>query len=191
MFESVFVCCEWCFVKTLFRGPPLSRMLQVLSRRALVSSVLVSVTTATDLERRTRARIKLPPLEQGFTRLYLCRHGETNFNVESRVQGSTDNPLNPTGLRQAAALGEFLQNEPIDVVASSNLIRARSTADAVASWHPKARRSQDVRLAEMCFGSFEGRTIEDVKSEYDAFVREWKDGNNDKVLPGPGGESPK
>lgn len=70
---------------------------------------------------------------QGWVRLYLCRHGETDWNLQSRIQGLTDRPLNARGLQQASALGEFLSGVPLSVVGSSTLQRARQTADAIAA----------------------------------------------------------
>ena len=97
--------------------------------------------------------LSLPPLRDGDRRLYLVRHGETEWNVEHKIQGRTDNPLNSVGRAQANALAEFLSREPIDIVASSNLQRAAATANAVATKHPDARRVVDGRFAEMSFGS--------------------------------------
>ena len=53
---------------------------------------------------------------------------------------------------QAKALASALAHEPIDHIASSNLARASMTADAVATRHPRARRTVDPSFAEMCFG---------------------------------------
>ena len=64
--------------------------------------------------------------------LLLARHGETDWNVAGRWQGHTDVPLNATGRAQALALAERLRNEGIAAVATSDLSRARHTAEIVA-----------------------------------------------------------
>ena len=64
--------------------------------------------------------------------LFLFRHGETDWNREGRLQGHTDTPLNATGLAQAQALAESLRPHRLDAVVSSDLARARTTAQIVA-----------------------------------------------------------
>ena len=75
------------------------------------------------------------------TRILAIRHGETAWNVDNRIQGQLDVPLNDTGRWQAERLGEALADEDIAVVYSSDLARARQTAEAVAAaWRAPARR---------------------------------------------------
>lgn len=79
----------------------------------------------------------LPPLAAGYSRLYLCRHGETDCNAQSLLQGSgVDAVLNAVGKAQAANLAEKLACIRLDVVASSTLARAVETADIVAKLQP-------------------------------------------------------
>lgn len=66
------------------------------------------------------------------TLLYLVRHGETNWNRERRIQGSTDIPLNDTGRSQAAATGRLLARRQWDGVYSSPLSRAFETGTIIA-----------------------------------------------------------
>ena len=65
--------------------------------------------------------------------LFLFRHGETDWNREGRLQGHIDTPLNATGLAQAHALGESLRPHRLDAVLSSDLSRALTTAQIVAT----------------------------------------------------------
>jgi len=64
--------------------------------------------------------------------LFLFRHGETDWNREGRLQGHTDTPLNANGLAQAEALADSLRPHRLDAVVSSDLTRARTTAQIVA-----------------------------------------------------------
>ena len=66
------------------------------------------------------------------TRITLIRHGETAWNLEGRIQGHLQIPLNDRGLRQAEATANALINERVDAIYSSDLIRASCTAAAIA-----------------------------------------------------------
>lgn len=105
-------------------------------------------------------------------RLFLTRHGQTQWNVERRFQGSKDSPLTEIGTRQAILLGERLANERIDTIYSSHLQRAYKTADFIRS-NRAIEIIEDKNLSEMNFGDWEGlkhdELIEKFPSEYDAF----------------------
>ena len=89
--------------------------------------------------------------------LLLVRHGETDWNRDHRVQGQTDTPLNATGLAQAHALASSLSCVPLDAVYSSDLARARMTAETVAEPHGLPVEVE-VDLREKDFGTWEGLT---------------------------------
>lgn len=67
------------------------------------------------------------------TTLYLVRHGETDWNVDGRLQGRENIPLNENGTKQAYLLAEFFKNQPCDKIISSPLKRAFETAHIIAS----------------------------------------------------------
>ena len=62
-------------------------------------------------------------------RLYLVRHGQTDWNVQKRAQGHTDRPLDETGLQQAKLVGNAFLDLPVQRILTSDLIRAKQTAD--------------------------------------------------------------
>jgi probable phosphoglycerate mutase len=95
------------------------------------------------------------------TTLLLARHGETDWNRELRIQGSSDISLNELGREQARALAGELADVPLDAIYSSDLSRARETAEAVAATHGLDVRL-DPRLRERAFGSWEGLTRDDI-----------------------------
>ena len=66
------------------------------------------------------------------TRIVAIRHGETAWNVDTRIQGHLDIPLNDTGLWQADQVAQALAGEPIAAIYTSDLKRAHATAQAVA-----------------------------------------------------------
>ncbi len=100
------------------------------------------------------------------TRFLLIRHGQTPWNVERRVQGLTDIPLNEEGVLQAQRLAERLKSETIHHVYSSHLSRARQTAEIVAAHHPNAPFELLEDLAEFGMGPVEGLKIEDAHAQY-------------------------
>jgi probable phosphoglycerate mutase len=97
--------------------------------------------------------------------LLLARHGETDWNLERRWQGHADRPLTSTGRAQARALAALLDGGRLDGVYSSDLARARETAElAVASFGLGVRL--DERLREVDVGEWTGLTPAEVEARY-------------------------
>lgn len=95
---------------------------------------------------------------------YVLRHGQTDWNVQARLQGSTDIPLNETGRRQARVAAELLGGLGITRIVTSPLSRALETARIVGE--PLGLEPDtDARLIERNFGLFEGLTIDEVRRE--------------------------
>ena len=87
---------------------------------------------------------------------YIFRHGETDFNVEKRWQGwSIDAKLNNKGIEQAHKLALTMQDISLDIIYSSNLIRAKKTAEIVAE-HKNVRVEYIDDLREANYGKAEG-----------------------------------
>lgn len=107
------------------------------------------------------------------TRVLLIRHGETDWNVQTRLQGHTDIPLNATGRWQAGRLRAALQGETLDAVYSSDLQRALHTAQAVAEATGAPLRPEPA-LRERGFGCFEGLTYAEVEARWPADARRWR-----------------
>lgn len=107
------------------------------------------------------------------TRIIAIRHGETAWNVDSRIQGHLDIPLNDTGRWQARQLGQALADESIAAIYSSDLLRAWDTAAEiarVAGVPPVAERG----LRERGFGRFEGRTFREIEAEWPDHATQWR-----------------
>lgn len=116
------------------------------------------------------------------TTILLVRHGETDWNLERRVQGHTDRPLNGTGLAQAQTLAETLAQEQIDAVYASDLSRALETARAVAD-----TRGLPVEtlpgLREKHFGTWEGLTDAEIRERFpEATGGSWGDAETREQL---------
>jgi broad specificity phosphatase PhoE len=99
------------------------------------------------------------------TTILLARHGETDWNVEGRLQGWDDRPLNETGRRQARELAQRLADVPFDAVYASDLARARETAEIVARPHG-VPVVVDPDLREMHYGSWSGLTRSEIAERF-------------------------
>lgn len=116
------------------------------------------------------------------TTILLIRHGETAWNAEKRLQGHLDIALNAEGERQAALLGAALAGEPIDHIISSDLQRARQTAEALA----RVRGAQvgiDPALRERCYGGFEGLLYSEIAARFPREFAAWQARDVDAELP--------
>jgi broad specificity phosphatase PhoE len=116
------------------------------------------------------------------TTILLARHGETDWNLERRVQGHSDTPLNETGRAQALALAQTLEGGELDAVYSSDLVRASDTARVIAD-----RLGLDVtvlpELRERHFGTWEGMTDEEIFNRFPAAKSgSWGDGETKEEM---------
>jgi probable phosphoglycerate mutase len=122
------------------------------------------------------------------TRISAIRHGETAWNVDTRLQGHLDIPLNEVGLRQAQHLAQTLvQRETIDANYASDLSRAHTTAQAIAQAMGQTV-TVHVGLRERHFGAFQGRTYAQIETELPEHAWHWRKRTPDWAPPG-GGES--
>jgi len=120
------------------------------------------------------------------THLCLIRHGQTDWNLEGRYQGQSDVPLNEKGLEQAKSLIEKLDGQTFAAIYSSDLERARQTAEPVAKTLGMTVNIEP-RLREINQGQWEGVLVENIKARY---AEIWSQRTEDpaNVRP-PGGET--
>ncbi|RLN45027.1 hypothetical protein BBJ29_007048 [Phytophthora kernoviae] len=132
---------------------------------------------------------QLPPVAEGCSRLYLCRHGQTDFNFQRKLQGRGVNmPLNDQGLEQARNLARAMKDVPLRAIYSSSLKRAFQTADAVAQLHPKLEVEAFQEVEEMNFGDLEGHPMEMHEDQIHTMFKRW--GSGEFNVSWPKGESP-
>lgn len=98
------------------------------------------------------------------TIIYLTRHGETEWNIEKRLQGRGDSPLTKYGIQRAKELRDRIKNIDIDVIYSSPIKRALNTANILRG-NKNIDIVTDDRLMEMCFGDYEGKKIDIIQKE--------------------------
>ncbi len=121
-------------------------------------------------------------------RLFIIRHGETDFNRKDMMQGRGINaPLNERGKKQSQQLTTALKNESADQVIASSMLRSIQTAQTLAISQSLPIQSYE-ELDEMNFGKLEGKKSAVIGDELNRIHNEWAAGN--VSLPMPGGESP-
>ena len=102
------------------------------------------------------------PIKNKFCTIYLVRHGVTDWNIEGKIQGNTDIPLNTEGKIQAKELAKELKHIKFDKALSSDLLRAKQTAEIIAKEHKLIVEATEV-LRERNFGYLEGKSSDLVK----------------------------
>jgi probable phosphoglycerate mutase len=120
-------------------------------------------------------------------RLYILRHGETDYNKQRIVQGSgVDAPLNETGLKQAQKFFNHYKNVPFEAVYSSELLRAYQTIKPFEILYPIQKKPE---INELSWGMIEGKPFEgEVTQIYWEANQQWAKGNLDYKI--ENGESP-
>jgi probable phosphoglycerate mutase len=112
------------------------------------------------------------PLSEA-TRVIAIRHGETAWNVDTRIQGQLDVPLNERGRDQARRLGQALAGERLHALYASDLARAHETASAVAR-HTGVPVMPERGLRERGFGIFEGYTFKEIEQRWPDASQRWR-----------------
>lgn len=120
------------------------------------------------------------------TRVIVVRHGETEWNREKRMQGTTDTLLSDVGRAQALALGRRLASRDFSALYSSDLSRAKDTATTIAEYTGR-HVVTDPRLRERRFGIFEGLTAGEIAARYPEEHARFESRDPDYEV--PGGES--
>ena len=119
-------------------------------------------------------------------KLYIIRHGQTDWNIAKKIQGRQDIPLNERGRYQAGCLKKAMEDRPVTAVFTSPQIRAMETAKAVAlSSGSAVIPVKD--LMEINYGSWEGKTEEELLQEDRALYEAWW--SHPAETAPPGGES--
>lgn len=105
-------------------------------------------------------------------KLILIRHGETLWNKEGRVQGTSDIELSDIGMNQAGLLASSLKNQHIEAIYSSPLKRALRTAQIINEFHSLQIHTYK-ELMEMDQGIFEGLSFKELMNDKKDFLKKW------------------
>ena len=118
-------------------------------------------------------------------RILLLRHGQSTWNAQGRWQGWADPPLSAAGRTQAAAAAVLLADEGIEAVASSDLRRARETADIIAAALGHEHVLIEPGIRERDVGEWSGLTRADIDARWPGMLTAWRTGRLRSL---PGGE---
>ncbi len=118
-------------------------------------------------------------------RCYLVRHAQTVWNDENRIQGHSDVPLSPLGVKQAERLGVCFASRHVKGLFTSALQRSQRTAQAIADGNghgvsPVVERD----LAEIHLGDWEGLTPDEVDARFQRAYQQWRARPSSVVIPG-------
>ena len=120
------------------------------------------------------------------TRILAIRHGETAWNVDTRIQGHLDIPLNANGLQQARWLAQALaERDELHAIYASDLVRAHVTAQTIADAAGLAVTTH-TGLRERSFGDFQGRTFAEIEAELPEHAHHWRKRSPEWAPPGAG-----
>ncbi len=103
------------------------------------------------------------------TTFYIIRHGETEWNIKKLIQGQKDSPLTENGLKQAKEIAKELKKIKFDIIFSSDLLRAKRTAEIIAAEHNLAVETTKL-LRERNFGNYEGKLSKEIFKAFDQLI---------------------
>jgi probable phosphoglycerate mutase len=111
------------------------------------------------------------------------RHGETEWNASSKIQGNIDTELNNRGIAQAELVAKRLVKENIAVVYTSSLSRAKTTAEIIAK-HSKVEAKEMHEFREISLGPWEGLTLEEIGKDYAEHFKIYREKPAEFNMPG-------
>lgn len=107
-------------------------------------------------------------------RLLLVRHGETEWNRQTRFQGQIDVPLNDNGRQQAQKAAQFLKDVAFDFAVSSSMLRPKETAESILQHHSSLDLELQDGLREISHGLWEGKLEKEIEQEFPGQLHRWR-----------------
>jgi 2,3-bisphosphoglycerate-dependent phosphoglycerate mutase len=100
-------------------------------------------------------------------KIYLFRHGQTNFNKTKRFTGWKDSKLTKTGINQSKIIAKKLKNKQIDIAFQTRLSRSKDTLKQVLKYHQECKKIiTDDRMIERSYGNFQGKYHKTIIEKY-------------------------
>ncbi len=123
------------------------------------------------------------PDQIGDSRVFLVRHGETNWNKEGRFQGQIDIPLNHNGKDQAAKTSKYLAKVKFNKAFSSSMERPYETAQIILKNIPTLKITKLDKLVEISHGLWEGKLENEIKEEWPDLLKNWHQKPEEVIMP--------
>ncbi len=123
------------------------------------------------------------PSQIGDSRIFLIRHGETNWNKEGRFQGQIDIPLNDNGKDQARKTFEYLRNIPFNKAFSSSMNRPYETAQIILQNNNNLKIEKIDSLVEISHGLWEGKLEAEIREKWPTLLKNWHDKPEEVIMP--------
>ena len=142
-----------------------------------------SYTTQVECLNQTSHLDKNIPNKIGTSRIFLIRHGETNWNKEGRFQGQIDIPLNKNGKEQAQKTFDYLKDITFNKAFSSSMIRPYETAQIILQKHKDITIKKIYSLVEINHGLWEGKLETEIKEEWPALLKNWHNKPEEVIMP--------
>jgi len=117
------------------------------------------------------------------TRVYLIRHGTTEWNREEIFRGRVDCALNESGRAEARAVAAYFEGVELDGIYTSPLARAAETAAAIAAGRG-IEVGSDPAFIDLDFGEWQGRPLKEVREKYPELYRAWRERPQEVTIPG-------
>jgi probable phosphoglycerate mutase len=123
------------------------------------------------------------PTQIGDSRIFLIRHGETNWNKEGRFQGQIDIPLNNNGKDQARKTFEYLGNITFNKAFSSSMHRPYETAQIILQNYKNMKIEKLDSLVEISHGLWEGKLEVEIREQWPSLLKNWHDKPEEVIMP--------
>ena len=148
-----------------------------------ISSHENSLKTQIECLNQTSHLNKNIPSQIGDSRIFLIRHGETNWNKEGRFQGQIDIPLNKNGKDQARKTFEYLRNISFNKAFSSSMHRPYETAQIILQNNKDLEIKKIDSLVEISHGLWEGKLEVEIKEKWPLLLKNWHDKPEEVIMP--------
>ena len=123
------------------------------------------------------------PSQIGDSRIFLIRHGETNWNKEGRFQGQIDIPLNNNGKNQARKTSEYLKNIAFNKAFSSSMHRPYETAQIILENNKELEIKKIDSLVEISHGLWEGKLEAEIREQWPILIKNWHEKPEEVTMP--------
>ena len=123
------------------------------------------------------------PDQIGDSRIFLVRHGETNWNKEGRFQGQRNIPLNSNGKKQAEKASKYLKEINFNKAFSSSMDRPYETAQIILQNKSDLEITKIEKLVEISHGLWEGKLEKEIKEQWPDLLKNWHEKPEQVIMP--------